>query len=70
MSNMNFLIADVISFVFGTIKTFSQENATKIKFKQFSEHGSWTTIQVIPGNAQNTIPTNQGATGSKLDQTS
>ena len=26
--------------------------------------------QVIPGNDQNTIPTNQGATGSKLDRTS
>ena len=25
--------------------------------------------QVIPGDDQNTIPTNQGATGSKLDQT-
>ena len=27
-------------------------------------------IQVIPGNDQNTIPTNQGATGSKLYRTS
>ena len=26
--------------------------------------------QVIPGNDQNTIPTNQGATGSKRDRTS
>ena len=26
--------------------------------------------QVIPGNDQNTIPTNQEATGSKLDRTS
>ena len=25
---------------------------------------------VVPGNDQNTIPTNQGATGSKLDRTS
>ena len=28
------------------------------------------TFQVIPGNDQNTIPTNHGATGSKLDRTS
>ena len=26
--------------------------------------------QVIPGNDQNTVPTNQAATGSKLDRTS
>ena len=28
------------------------------------------SCQVIPGNDQNAIPTNQGATGSKLDRTS
>ena len=27
-------------------------------------------LRVIPGNDQNTIPTNQGATGSKLDRAS
>ena len=30
----------------------------------------YTLNQVIPGNDQNTSPTNQGATGSKLDRTS
>ena len=31
MSIMNFLIADVIQFVFGTMTTFSQGDGTKIK---------------------------------------
>ena len=30
----------------------------------------FSELQVIPGNDQNTIPTNQGATGSTLDWTS
>ena len=42
MSNMNFLIADVILFVSGTMTTFSQGDGTKIKPKQFSEFGSRT----------------------------
>ena len=36
MSNMNFLIGDVIQFVSGTIITFSQGDASRIKSKQFS----------------------------------
>ena len=42
MSNMNFLIADVIQFVSGTMITFSQRGVTKIKSKQFSEFDSRT----------------------------
>ena len=30
----------------------------------------WKREHVIPGNDQNTIPTNQEATGNKLDRTS
>ena len=40
MSNMNFLIAEVIYFLSDTNIVFSQENATKIKSKQFSEFDS------------------------------
>ena len=32
--------------------------------------GSYFPNQVIPGSDQNTIPTNHGATGSKLARTS
>ena len=39
---INFLIADVIKFVPGTMITFSQGGAAKIKSKQFSEFGSRT----------------------------
>ena len=42
---MNFLIADEIYFVFGTMITFSQRDATRIKPEQFSEFGSRTTGQ-------------------------
>ena len=42
ISNMNFLIADVIS---GTMITFPQRDAVKIKSKQFSEFGSRTIIE-------------------------
>ena len=35
--NMNFLIADVIWFVSGTMVTFSQGGAAKVKSKQFSD---------------------------------
>ena len=42
MFNMTFLIADVIYLVSGTIITFSQGDATKIKCKQFSIFGSQT----------------------------
>ena len=42
MSNMNFLIADVIQFVSGTMTTFSQADGTKIKSEQFSEFRSRT----------------------------
>ena len=39
--------------------------------KDMAQHfGRLSYYQVIPGNDQNTIPTNQGATGSKLDWTS
>ena len=51
MSNRNCLIADVISFVSGTMITFSQEGAAKIKSKQFSEFGS-RTIPVVPVKLQ------------------
>ena len=43
---MNFLIADMIWFVSGTIITFSQGGTAKIKSKQFSEFGSWTISAV------------------------
>ena len=46
---MNFLIADVIQFVSGTMTTFSQGDAAKIKSKQFSEFGSRTNIFKIGG---------------------
>ena len=39
ISNMNFLIADVIKFA-SAIMQFSQGDAAKIKSKQFSEFGS------------------------------
>ena len=42
MSNMNFLIADVIQFASGKRITFSQGDATKIKSKQFLEFGCRT----------------------------
>ena len=38
---MNFLIADVIQFVSGTMIAFWQGNAAKIKSKQFPEFGFW-----------------------------
>ena len=40
---MNVLIADVIQFVSGTMTSFSQGGATKIKSKQFLEFGFRTT---------------------------
>ena len=43
MSNMNFLIPDVIYFVSGTMITFSKGDAAKMKSKQFSEFCCWTT---------------------------
>ena len=42
MSNMNFVIADVIQSSPDTKITFSQGGVTKVKFKQFSEFGSRT----------------------------
>ena len=44
ISNINFLIADVIQFVSGTIITFSKGGAAKIKSEQFSEFGSRTDM--------------------------
>ena len=44
ISKINFLIADVIWFVSGTIITFSQGGAAKIRSKQFSEFGFQTSI--------------------------
>ena len=41
---MNFLIADVIKFVPGTMITFSQGGAAKTRSKQFSEFGSQTSF--------------------------
>ena len=43
MSNMNFLIADVRKFVSGTVITFSQGGAAKIKSEELLEFGSQTT---------------------------
>ena len=43
MFNKNFLTADVIQFVSGTMTTFSQGDGTKIKSKQFSVFSSQTT---------------------------
>ena len=37
---MNFLIEDVIWFVYGTMITFSHGGTAKIKSKQFSVFGS------------------------------
>ena len=46
MSNINFLIADVILFLSDAKITFSQKDATKIKSKQFSDFGS-QTISIV-----------------------
>ena len=43
MFNMNFLIGDVILFLSDSKIIFSQRDATKIKYNQFSEFGSQTT---------------------------
>ena len=40
MSNINFLIADVIQFASGITTTLSQGDGIKIKSKRFSEFGS------------------------------
>ena len=56
MSNINFLIADVTYFVSGTMITFPQGGATKIKSEQFSEFGSQTIkpgLHVIVAIAEN-----------------
>ena len=45
VSNMNFLIADVIQF--GTIVSFSKEDGAKIKSKQFLAFGSYTMYFVL-----------------------
>ena len=42
MSNINFLIANMIKFSSDIKITFSQRDAIKIKSKQFSECGSLT----------------------------
>ena len=42
---MNFLIAEVIKFVSGTMITFSQRGAVKMECKQFSVFGSRTDIR-------------------------
>ena len=44
MPSMNYLIADVIQFVSGTMTSFSRGDATKIKSMNFAEFGSQTTI--------------------------
>ena len=41
-----------------------------INIAKFDENPTSLGNQVIPGNDQNTIPTIQGATRSKLDRTS
>ena len=47
MSNMNFLIADVIQFLSGTMNdNFLTRGAANIKSKQFSEFGSRTIMKV------------------------
>ena len=40
--NMNFLITEMIQFVSGKMRTFSQRGAAKLRSKQFSEFGSRT----------------------------
>ena len=52
ISNMNFLIVDVIQFVSGTMITFSQGGAAKIKSKQLSEIGSRTNSLFGIGNSK------------------
>ena len=42
LSNMSFLIEDLIQFVPGTMTPFLQGNGTKIRSNQFSEFGSQT----------------------------
>ena len=42
MSNMSFLIEDLIQFVSGTMTPFLQGDGTKIRSNQFSEFGSQT----------------------------
>ena len=42
MSNMSFLIVDVIQFVSGTMTTFLQKDGTIIRSKQFSKFCSRT----------------------------
>ena len=44
MSNINFLIADVIWFASGTVVTCSQAGEAKTKSKQFSEVSSQTIL--------------------------
>ena len=46
-SNVNFLIADVTYFVSGTMITFSQGRAIKIKSEHFSEFRSQTSMHKI-----------------------
>ena len=55
MSNMNFLIADVIQFVSGTVITFS----AKIKSEQFSEFDSRTMV-VVDCSQSDLSPTTLG----------
>ena len=49
-----FLIADVIQFVSGTMITFSQRGAAKIKSNQFSEFGSRTNTLASPNDCRST----------------
>ena len=47
ISNMNFLIADVIKVLSGTKITFSEGHAIKTKSKQFSEFGPRTIEDIL-----------------------
>ena len=44
MYNTNFFIADVIQTLSDTKTTFSRGDVTKVKSKQLSEFGSWTSV--------------------------
>ena len=57
MSNMTFLIADVIQFLSDTNITFTQRRATKIRSKQFSEFGP----ELDPGLYQTMVLLTDGA---------
>ena len=73
--NLNQVILYVVD-AFGNIKTKIQIFMdSAVSYSQDHKHLSsiyivWRAIQAIPGNDQNTSPTNQKTAGNKLDRTS